>query len=186
MSEEKGLPATWTKRHWAELSYDAGAALDRQEAQALEKFIEDNHNDCVSRIVMLGYYDRARHRGPKKEQNATKFLKHLIWIIDNAPGHPDLEQVLMVPGEAGCQKASSHWRKAVRENPDDVAILANAARFFCLISFSACETLWKKVIEIEPGNEEWHRLFSHAYLMHPDLSAGGASLPADHHALDIG
>ena len=126
-----------------------GEALSADDANALERGLEERPEDVDARVRLLAYYgERAREAaraGTPEERFARRAAsvargdwltldpdraRHVHWLAANAPRAPvhDLCHVRM--GEPVYAELSSIWRRHAAADPPDATLLAHAIAFF--------------------------------------------------------
>ncbi|MBW3625268.1 MAG: hypothetical protein KY468_17870 [Armatimonadetes bacterium] len=113
---------------------------------------------------MLGFYFiHAAYWKPFRDMQA----QHVLWMIRNQPAHPltgspycQLDSLLH---PEGYQEAKRLWEEHLSRSNRDTRILSNAASFFTLPDPLRAEPLYRRLIELEPGNPEWRHDLSHLF-----------------------
>lgn len=130
MSKSKKHIPEWSQRWWHTLDYNAGSGLDRAEVINLKKILTADPNHGIARLLLAGYYQRALYEKPLRVRDASEYIDHLLWLIDNDFANPDLQFATTPSDTIWFEQVKVHWQKAVRNNPDDVQVLVSAAHFF--------------------------------------------------------
>lgn len=155
----------WSQRSWNTLDFDAGTALTPQEVKNLESIVDRNPQTSDARILLAGYYQRSAFK-QRPNENATKYITHLTWLIDNEPANPNLQSGFLDRRSPFYNKIRQSWQKAVRANPSTVQVLVNAAMFYLPSAFAPALRLWRQIIAMEPNNAEHYRQISFLYFLH--------------------
>lgn len=155
----------WSKRSWSTLDFDAGTALTPQEVKNLESIVVRNPQTSDARILLAGYYQRSAFK-QRPNANATKYITHLTWLIDNEPANPNLQSGYLNRRSPFYNKVRQSWQKAVRANPSTVQVLANAAMFYQSSALAPALRLWRQIIAMQPNNAEHYRHISFLYFLH--------------------
>ena len=141
-----------------------GNDLTAEEVNTLEGQLVHEPNDLVSRAKLLGFYSFARINS---EQAKNSYQRHALWIIENKPeteiasgGFTSFNPI--IDGEAFFQ-ARKLWLQQVDKNPDNAAIIGNAATFFLIHDSNKAEQLFKKAQSLEPKNPKWSQALAHLY-----------------------
>lgn len=166
MSKRKACIPEWSRRSWQTLDYAAGAGLERSEVKNLERILDGNPDSYLARLLLAGYYQRSVWEQPRNALNSEKYIGHLLWLIDNEPATIDLQYVTISSGTPWFDLVSRRWRKALRSNPENLQVLVNAAHFFKMSSLRKAESLWKRILLLEPSNGDYYRQLSSLYRLH--------------------
>jgi hypothetical protein len=143
------------------------ANLDSDQWLQFYEYLQDDSADVeyLQRISCLGrlFLDRS---SPQRDE---KRVEAIIWLIRSRPtdyclGLPQSRHV----EDAWYDSVESEWLAAIRRNPDDVRVLSNAARFFCIPDREKCESLYTKCADLEPDESEWQRRIQRLRELHSD------------------
>jgi RNA polymerase sigma factor (sigma-70 family) len=150
-----------------------GQRLSAAQAQELEIHLAQEPNDLAARCQLLGFYFLAQRRSQPAHDAR---LGHIQWLIQQ---HPELDLGAygsldpMLDGDAYAQ-AKATWLQQVQANPQNVAILGNAAQFFTLQDRATAEDLLKQAQALEPTNPAWFSQMAGLYAL-DGLSAAPAA-----------
>ena len=132
-----------------------GGRLSATEAQMLEKQLAANPQSLGTRAQLLGYYYGKRRSNPRRH------AEHLLWFIRNAPESEVLDSspahIFPMFNADGYLEAKRAWQRLVQEEPENVAILRNAASFHRRSDATLSATLLQRAEALEPSNPEWAR-----------------------------
>src|SRR6202044_18082 len=104
-----------------------------------------------SRLQLLGYY--AVFRGKRTFLTRAKnYATHLCWLIRNKPAEKILGECTAWTSSAPFTKVKRHWEKAIESNPNNLAILANAAGSLTIGWPKVAEKYYLQAIELDPDN----------------------------------
>ncbi len=101
-----------------------GSTLKAKEAESLEKRIERNPHDVVSRTRLLGYYFGRQFQD---QSDRARRQKHIVWLVINAPksdvlGMPEGQLDADLDAEAYSQ-AKKAWIDHIRKKPKIKSII---------------------------------------------------------------
>jgi len=110
-----------------------GSNLTDDQVNDLEATLARDPDDLPARVKLLGYYWRQQFASAV---SAEAHSKHALYIIRHYPaspvaGLPMAEIHTSSMPDAGA-RAREAWLKNVENDPENVAILMNAARFFTM------------------------------------------------------
>ena len=149
-----------------------GGQLNSTEKASLEEQVTGNPNDIDARTKLLGYYFIKGRQDP--DAKAARH-RHVRWLIENAPesevlGLPysQLNQVFERESYDRCKQA---WLSILKESPENLAALRNAARFFLMHDRDISEDLLLKGQQLDAEDPEWSASLGQIY------SLGLSSLP---------
>jgi hypothetical protein len=149
-----------------------GASLSGDDAQALERRLEQKPDDLEARARLLGYH-RERWRKVRQgetlrqmlerfhEERDDSFLefrtRNALWLAANAPraplaAHPHLH--LHVSDDAYAE-ASAIWRRHASAEPPDATLLAHAIAFFWQPNEPFSGELLARAEQLFPGDPRW-------------------------------
>lgn len=151
-----------------------GSRITAEQAEALERSLENDPDDLAARTKLLAYYSLGRGGNTPAAKAAR--AKHVAWVIENCPdsslaGAP---YTTMTPGDGeGFYQAKELWLKQATRHAQNPAVLGNAANFLTLWERDAAEKFLKQAKELDPLNAEWPNDLAHLY----QLDAQGAPTP---------
>jgi hypothetical protein len=147
-----------------------GASLSANEAEALERSLEQRPDDIVARARLLGYYD-ARGKDvfrattmkgtivfqPENTSRRAVLVAHAVWLATNAPRAPfAAHRLLQFPASAPVYaELSSIWRRQIATDPPDSTVFANAIAFFWSSNEIFAGELLGRAEELFPGDRRW-------------------------------
>lgn len=132
----------------------AANALTVAQVQDLEKELKANPDDIRKRVTLITYYMNQS----MFQQAASPFKDHVLYVIKHYPetryaGNPTLRlDGLVMPGETN--PVSELWKQHVKEQPDNIAILHNAARHFAVRDPKENEKLLLAARKLEPEDSK--------------------------------
>lgn len=146
-----------------------GSRLSPQDADRLEKQIDEAPDDLAARTMLLGYYFQA----DKSPEVRRARQRHVLWIIEHRPeakiaGTPYASLDPILDGDAYYQ-GEALWQEKVKEHPGNTAILGNASDYLIVHAMPLAEDFLKRAEALEPENPEWSARLAHLY----DLQANG-------------
>lgn len=132
----------------------AGGELTTEEADDLEKQIEQNPDDVTARTKLLGYYFA-------QSDSAAARRKHVLWFIRNKPEH----EILGFPygGLAADtdQEAYAEGRKAwvghLEREPGNLKLLEYSARYFLHCDPELARASLERARTLDGASPKWHR-----------------------------
>jgi tetratricopeptide (TPR) repeat protein len=130
-----------------------GSSLSLDQVQQMEQALLVSPNNAVMRAQLLGYYY------PRQVEFQQPRAVHVLWIIQHEPTDtfsgstycridPDTDA-------AGYAKAIALWQQIQAKDPDNTAILRNAASAFAPADDIIAETYLRHGIELQPKNPDW-------------------------------
>jgi hypothetical protein len=152
---------------------DEGASLSADDAQALERHLEQRPDDLGARARLLGYQQaqarkvyegmtiRQRVEYAIRTERDNSFLdaraRHALWLAVNAPrtplaAHPILHLHVT---EARYVELSAIWRGHVSAEPPDATLLAHAISFFWLSNEPFASELLARAEQRFPEDPRW-------------------------------
>jgi hypothetical protein len=133
-----------------------GSTRTPDEAQTLEKRLENSPGDRDTHILLAWYYAGARFEDPVERQDVMRegYYRHTLWLVEYAP--ENFASILLFPrdGEA-YEEARRLWLQNIETGSDDPKVLMNAAKFFDATDPTLAEELLQKGQALEPHNPEW-------------------------------
>ena len=159
-----------------------GQRLSAEEAQALESKLAQEPQDLSARCQLLGYYS-TRQYSSKSAREARQ--AHVLWFIQNQPELSLTSNAFLDPisDRSAYDEAKALWLEQTNRNPQNVAILANAAAFCLLHDRPLAEDLLKQAQALEPKNPVWSEQMAHLYELDANGVKAGAPNPAATRAL---
>ena len=128
----------------------------------LERALNENPDDLTIHVKLLCYHFSNQFRGGDQEH-----AKHAIWIILNHPESPaagfppcSIDQHLM---KSAYERARKAWLDHLERDPQNLAILANAATFFLLPERDRSIALLQRGAALDPENAGWWMELGRAY-----------------------
>lgn len=133
-----------------------GSQMNSDEKASLEEQVAKNPNDIESRTKLLGYYFINGRQDP---DTRSARRRHVEWLIENAPE----SEVLGLPyglldkilEHDSYDRAKQAWLKVIRESPENLTAIRNAARFFLLHDRKISEELLLKGQKLAAEDPEW-------------------------------
>ena len=135
--------------------------LDPAEAEKLEKKLAEKPDHAESRLRLLNHY-----RLDKSADGRAAMLRHVVWIVENAPESNMTARVSSVSKARepeAYEKLRDLWLKHLENDPKNPKIASNAARFFA-DDRPRAEELLKKAQELEPKNTAWTQQLADFYM----------------------
>jgi beta-lactamase regulating signal transducer with metallopeptidase domain/tetratricopeptide (TPR) repeat protein len=134
-----------------------GTRSTAEEAELLEKKIEQNPDDVTSRSCLLGYYAGGISKDPFAR---TKGHIHLLWFIRNAPKDTALGTIYakilsQTLDKEAYIKAKMMWLDHLKNEPEDLRLIENSANFFQRFDRELAEKSLKKGRDLDPMNPKW-------------------------------
>lgn len=155
-----------------------GQHLTDARAQELEVALVRTPEDLSARCQLLGYYSPRQFWS---QANRQARQGHVQWFIQHQPelnlgNYANLNAHM--DGAAYAQ-AKELWLQQVNENPQNLAILGNAAQFCLLNDRPIAEEFLKRAQILQPSNPSWFSQMAHLYSLDAQLiDPGPANLPA--------
>jgi hypothetical protein len=121
-------------------------------------------DDIGLRILLLGHYSQRQFVA-----DAARMARqaHILWIIEHAPetsiagsNFADLDYHM---DGAAYEQARQLWMSQIETNPQNIAILGNAASFLTLCDKTKCGELLRRAKTLEPDNPRWTERLAHLY-----------------------
>jgi hypothetical protein len=147
-----------------------GASLSEDDAEALERDVEQRPDNIDTRARLLGYYE-ARGREmfeattmqgkiswrPANTSVREAVARHALWLAANAPRAPLAAHPLLQfsTKDAVYSELSSIWRRQVACDPPDPTVYANAIAFFWWPNEIFADELLARADELFPGDRRW-------------------------------
>jgi thiol-disulfide isomerase/thioredoxin/tetratricopeptide (TPR) repeat protein len=140
-----------------------GKDLTEEEAEKLEKQLSIDPNDCVIRAKLLYFYS---FHSFKSKQAKESYKKHVFWVIENKSDSEIAGMFFLEPVPLGFEayfEAKILWLKQIDKDPNNIALIRNAAKFFLRDDSKLTEELLKKAKALEPQNPEWPESLARLY-----------------------
>ena len=142
----------------------SGRILTVEEAESLEKQLEQNPKDIALRTELLGYYFRKQYT---KLSAREARQKHILWLVVNAPesevlGIPEgtLNAILEKDAYSQAKKA---WLDHIQRKPAELKLLENSANFFKLHDRELAIESLQKARALDMDNPQWPKELGHIY-----------------------
>ena len=141
-----------------------GSFLSAAKVRQLEGQVAQNPEDFDSRIMLLGAYFLLLD-APSRHAR----YKHVLWIIEHRPdspiaGTPYAHIDPVRDGEERFETGKRLWKRQIRQNALDVAVLSNAADFFTIYREEIARKYLEKCIQLDPANCKWPHSLGLIYL----------------------
>jgi TonB family protein len=141
--------------------FSSGFSMTGIAAQAAEKSLEANPNDLNLRARVLGRYTYLARLGSADARGSR--LSHIAWLIAHTPESTLLHYIDVVlqpsdfapPHEDRRAAILAAWQDQVRQHPNDVVILANAALSLGPVDSHSVSDLYSRLRQLDPANPEW-------------------------------
>jgi hypothetical protein len=142
----------------------SGIKLTAEEAESLEKQIEEEPNDIASRTKLLCYYFHKQYQN-KSAREAKQ--KHILWLILNSPE----SEVLATPygnldvhlDKEAYSQVKEAWINQLKESPENLNVLENSANFFLLHNRELAEESLQKARALDMENPKWPKKLGQLY-----------------------
>jgi hypothetical protein len=135
------------------------AMLTPLQAEQKEAALRGNPADMAVRASLLEFY----FRGPGAASVTIPARRaHILWLIQNAPADPlaggpsatiDAAGHKLADPE-GFKLASDAWREQIAKQPQNAAVLGNAAYFFKLSDMPLTLQLLERAVALRPNDKE--------------------------------
>jgi tetratricopeptide (TPR) repeat protein len=139
-----------------------GIHLSQDQAEKLEQKLEVEPDDMESRAKLLGYY-----WGKRSDEERARRFHHTLWIIANRPDVDILTTsgcfISRTTAREDYEKARELWLKHLKDRPDNLAVLYNAANFFSQYEGEFAVQLFERGRGIEPDNPDWASSIGYQY-----------------------
>lgn len=134
-----------------------GHSLTEKFAEELERDLQDNSDDRILRTLLLVYYKKD-----SSEDSNKKLQDHRVWFIKNWPDFPPrmairTEMVIVTSEDGSHTTLLDLWESAVRENPEKLNVVFNAAASMALHKTDRSRELFRYGHNLEPENPMWLR-----------------------------
>lgn len=141
-----------------------GGQMNSDEKASLEEQLTKEPNDVEARTKLLGYYFIS---GRNDTDAKSARQRHVEWLIENAPESGVLGlpygQLHKLLDRDGYDRAKQAWLKVIRESPENLKVLRNAAHFFLLNDAKISEELLLKGQKLAAEDPEWPALLGRVY-----------------------
>lgn len=140
----------------------AGSKLTPAQAAEFEAALVQNPHDIAIRTQLLGYYfmRSIRNFDASDAQEA-----HILWLVGHNPETGVLgESYGMIhagTNTAGYLRVRELWLGHLDAQPQNIAILGNAAAFFTLSDRKLALQTFQSLFRLDPTNPIWPRHISH-------------------------
>ena len=142
----------------------SGRKLTAEEAESLERQLEQNPKDIALRTKLLGYYCVAEYMS-LSEREARQ--KHILWLVVNSPE----AEVLGIPvgtlnailERDAYSQAKEAWLDHIQRKPADLKLLENSANFFKLHDRDLAIVSLQKARALDMNNPQWPKKLGHIY-----------------------
>ena len=156
-SADNSKSKTWTA------AFQEAQKLDADKAADLEKKLEVDPTDLLTRFKLLLYYTKTAIVQPELREIKKR---HVLWIVQNQPGYGNSMlhgYMKFVRTDVEYEEIKSLWLKKIEANPTDLDILFNAARFLSLEDTDLATEILTKGKKIDPNNPKWAIQLGHLY-----------------------
>ncbi len=144
----------------------SGRLLSAEELVALEKGVAEDATDADARVRLLGYYFSNQR---KSSDYRVARQRHVLWFIKNDPE----SKVLGSPygslsphsDREVYYSAKKHLESKIEEDPDNLTILDNAAKFFTLPDRKRAIELLERAELLDENNPHWASSLGRMYLL---------------------
>jgi hypothetical protein len=142
----------------------SGRKLKAEEAESLEKQLEQNPKDIALRTKLLGYYFGMQYRNLSAREARQK---HLLWLVVNSPeseilGIPEGRLNAILERDAYSQ-AKKAWLDHIQRKPADLKLLEHSANFFKLHDRELAIESVQKARALDMDNPQWPKELGHIY-----------------------
>jgi tetratricopeptide (TPR) repeat protein len=154
------------------------AHLTADQVRRMETSLYTSPNDAATRAKLLGYYFL------RQAESIRPRLQHVLWMIQNRPADPFTAtpycRVDPDTDAAGYAQVIALWQQVLAKNPDNPAILRNAASACAPADDTLAEQWLRHGSELEPKNADWPSRLAELYevrMIHaaPDSRAKAAT-----------
>ena len=143
--------------------------LTPEQAASLEKKLEHDPHDLVSRTRLLRYYFgsyRFSDRSVRKQMEKAQ-TRHILWLIRNRPearvlGSP-VGTIDLVFDPEGYAEGKNAWLDRLHREPANLKVLEHAANFFTHTDKDLGFELLQQAQSLDVGNPKWSRDLGHMY-----------------------
>ncbi len=161
----------------------AGRDPTPERAASLEAELFENPEDLFARAQLVGYYYRQfRDRSARARRH-----EHVLWLVKNAPEANVLNEsegwIDQSLYSETYRKATRLWSSHLESDPNNLAILQNAASFYTLGDRETAIQLLERAQALDASNPFWaeqlghlHKLDMQSSLGAPDAEAAGRAL----------
>ena len=142
----------------------SGRRLTAEQAESLEKHLEQNPDDVAMRTTLLGYYSGKQYRNPSAREARQK---HILWLVVNSPesevlGIPEGTLDAVSDGEAYSQGKAA-WLNQLKERPENLKLLEHSATFFQMHDRELAIKSLRTARALDMNNPKWPARLGHLY-----------------------
>lgn len=161
----------------------AGGKLTPEKAESLEAELGRDPENLFARAELLGYYARQ----VRDDSARARRHEHVLWLIKNAPGTNALDSSEAMIAHRlypkAYQEATRLWTAHLESNPNNLAILRNAAQFHTLGDRTTAIQLLERAQALDDRNPLWARELGHLHSLDMQSSSGPPDTDAAAQAL---
>ena len=139
----------------------AGGALTPAAAAALETTLAAKPDDYATHLQLLGYYQRRKIQNDRLVSAPAEigYQQQVFWIIRKHPesvlaGTPETT-LLKRDAPAAFEEGKALWLGQIAKQPNNAAILGNAAAYCLLSDDATTERLLQQAEALEPKSPIW-------------------------------
>ena len=141
----------------------SGSELTEEEAESLEKRIEQNPRDVSSRTKLLGYYfDKLQDRSAREAKR-----KHVLWLILNSPESEVLAtsfgQLYAILDAKAYSQGKKAWIDQLKRKPANLKLLEHSANFFQVHDRELAKESLQKARSLDMDNPKWPAALGQLY-----------------------
>ena len=134
----------------------AGSNLTQEKAASLEAELAEKPEDLFARAQLVGYYYARQFRD--RSARARRH-EHVLWLIENAPEANLLDtsevQINGILYSETYRKATRLWSTHSEGDPNNLAILKNAAKFQMFGDRKTAIQLLERAQALDDSNPVW-------------------------------
>ena len=134
----------------------SGRRLTAEEVESIEKRIEKNPRDIISRTKLLGYYFGKQYQNQSAREAKRK---HVLWLILNSPEsevlatpYGELNAILDTEAYSQGKKA---WINQLKRRPANLKLLEHSANFFLLHDRELAVESLQTARSLDMDNPKW-------------------------------
>ena len=140
-----------------------GRKLSKEEVRKLQVKIGSDPNEVVSRLKLLGYYNRKSIMDPDARKPHLELVR---WFVQNYPEFTCHSMNIHSSfNPEGYVEIKKRWLETVARYPNNTRIIGNAAYFLLLGDNNASEKLLNKAQALEPDNPEWAERLGQVFML---------------------
>lgn len=140
-------------------SYNQGSQLSKNERMTIETALETGRATLLQKISLLGCL-----RVSSDENSLTKFSALLAELIKTSANLEILAQITFDRNDDHYKSISALWLDALERNPENAAIIFNAAKFHQLFDEQISEKLFSRGLSVDPTNQlKWLTALAQLY-----------------------